>query len=858
MVLFRDRGRGGEDLVVDGSVERHPGFSWQPEGYNIAGRHRRAQMKRCILCNKNITDAAFKKACTARVQLFVPAMKSNSSFIKWLEQHLPEFDFSLHNSALPLSVCQKHIKDLMYGGPAATSLTAMIESAKSRLTVSSAAVAAARNCDGKRCWICKNRTFAPLHVHVGDASETDHKSCEAPQRSYRLSDGTRRPASSERSNIEDVSFRRAPWKHSDSRLERHRASTPNPALSTVHVVTLGHAMGTSTRKAVAGARHLDAIGVVRAPSSSLIRRDSTRRNKLFSNFFQTTEIGALLSPNDGALHSCHRLVALVRCLIWVRNKTPADVALFRFSADQGQGDLKVSFQIVFSDDALFSASTRDERRAGDQEFLDTSVKRTFIIALINGASETYETLSAMFDSLDLAGVKTLLPLAEFVFPVDMKMANIVLGLGPVGCAYPYPYTLWSPFKKRSKPLVMRTVATITRDNDGRVAAAAHNERKETASELSQRFHSVYNLPMAFVKLFATGFLSDFIGPAPLHISLGVVKDLYDGVVIFSPEIAERWLQVLGIRHDERHGRSGFVGNDCRKLAGSGAVLERLLPRSSRKSHAADRNIEAIVSALKRLDALITAIMSVSLGERWAEIIRKFGEVYADVAKLLSVAKPYQPHRSEERLTPKMKCLLEEVPLWIDRHNCSLLRISEQSFESLHHDYIEFAAYFHIPLTGAALALSDRRTKKPAALPMPMDSVHTPSDGTRAGGSHERKRKRNVTAHATPINVPARSKRSKIITLTRVSEGESPSPVTQLDAPQIIGNVVAARQQRLRCLLAFNLRKLPSDMSCQARVSAILDWVERGCHDAPPWTASPQVVTSLQIARVKPENVFLGP
>ncbi len=164
-----------------------------------------------------------------------------------------------------------------------------------------------------------------------------------------------------------------------------------------------------------------------------------RGNTLFGMFFETVDADGALSPVDGALYTCSDLVAFIQCVIYLRGKAISDVALFRLSADSGQGDLKISCQLIFSDDSVFTATSRAQRGSGD--ILDASVKRTFVLSLMSGASETYASLSLMFGSLNLRGVKQVLPHATFVFPVDMKLVNIVVRPGPVGCSNPYLYTL---------------------------------------------------------------------------------------------------------------------------------------------------------------------------------------------------------------------------------------------------------------------------------------------------------------------------------------------------------------------------------------------------------------------------------
>ena len=96
--------------------------------------------------------------------------------------------------------------------------------------------------------------------------------------------------------------------------------------------------------------------------------------------------------------------------------------------------------------------------------LDTGVNRTFVLSLMYGAKESFETLRKLFDSLAWDELLAVLPNAEVVIPVDMKNCNFLLGNRTSSSAYPYAYSLWSPFKKYSQPEILRTVDSVIEQN----------------------------------------------------------------------------------------------------------------------------------------------------------------------------------------------------------------------------------------------------------------------------------------------------------------------------------------------------------------------------------------------------------
>ncbi len=141
-------------------------------------------------------------------------------------------------------------------------------------------------------------------------------------RSSRLSDGTRRQPA----NVKLQTRSNPPWKHSDVRLRRARSRDsvqPAPVSSSV-VLSLGHAMGSTVRQAVAGGDMLDRLGLLSSPSASVTRREATIRNTLFGMFFETVDADAALSPVDGALYTYSDLVAFIQCVIYLRGKAISD------------------------------------------------------------------------------------------------------------------------------------------------------------------------------------------------------------------------------------------------------------------------------------------------------------------------------------------------------------------------------------------------------------------------------------------------------------------------------------------------------------------------------------------------------
>jgi len=807
-LISRDCGRGGADLTVDGGVERQPG----PDLLRSMTLHQRNSTLTCALCDAVITIAEWLRCKKDRHSITISRMKPDGNVRKWLTQKMPDVNWC-DDVSVPDGFCVRHLHDLIKGRTA--NLEVLLPAAKVRLAVSASDRARCRSCDGKRCWMCKRTQRdanmfgkqSPRPQQAGAEDAADFKSIEPT--------------------------RRAPWSHRRWAKAQAATSSGRPSLSSTALLSAGQEAKLSTLRLSVLAKsmggHLQPQGVsVASPAN--VRRDATRRNKLFVTFFECIIVDVSISPNDSAVYSCVYLRDFVEAVIFIRGKAPADVALFRISADGGRGDLKASFQIIYKDDSVFHATTKKERKR-QHEALDAGVARTFIVSLINGATESYAAVSKLFD-MDWRGVKALLPDASFVFPADMKIVAVAVGLGPSGCANEYIWSLWSRYTERSRPDVRRTIASIIEHNAAR--EEAEQKSGKSASDIAIDFGSVYHSPIALCTLFQDVLFGDFFVPPQLHIILGVAKLLYDDLVIIDDALAAAFLAAINVRHDDRHGRSGFVGNDSRKIFASHARLAQFVPR--RKHHEAPqisehrRSVMAIVAALRAFDIVISRTMSVHLHPEWRSAISDFAAAYNKVAEVMNRKAPRIQSLRRDRLTPKLWCLFDEVVAWIDRHERSLLIISEQSFESLHYAFEHFARNFKIPRTGAS-ATTVRRSKKRKALRiLPTDGVHTPSDGTRTGGAATRKKQRMSAVKRKSLEMAKTISFAPPEFLKRVR-----APLAQhLSSDRLIGDVTRARRARMQALVAFNVSRLPVSVSCQARVKLILDWHESGRHGVPPW------------------------
>ena len=77
---------------------------------------------------------------------------------------------------------------------------------------------------------------------------------------------------------------------------------------------------------------------------------------------------------------------------------------------------------------------RSKRRRQRKKYLDSSVKKLFILAIVKGIPETRQNVKAILDALKLENVKF-----NFFIATDLKLQNILLGIQSGSSSFPCGY-----------------------------------------------------------------------------------------------------------------------------------------------------------------------------------------------------------------------------------------------------------------------------------------------------------------------------------------------------------------------------------------------------------------------------------
>jgi hypothetical protein len=194
---------------------------------------------------------------------------------------------------------------------------------------------------------------------------------------------------------------------------------------------------------------------------------------------------------------------------------------------------------------------------------------------------------------------------------------------------------------------------------------------------------------------------------------------------------------------------------------------------------------------------------------WSQSIDQFTDDF-DVFSQLYL-KSFPRRSGSELATPKIRVLTHEMRQWIFANKCSLSRISEQPFETIHKSFLNFASRYSIPNTGI-------ESKCPSPAPSSSSSkVHTSSLSTRqsklklpAKSKPARQRQSIPQPRKWPVlpsqvslkRVATELKNEKPTKCSRDSKKASSSPT------RYVGNIQYARKRRLRAVIGYNQSHLP--------------------------------------------------
>jgi hypothetical protein len=323
----------------------------------------------------------------------------------------------------------------------------------------------------------------------------------------------------------------------------------------------------------------------------------------------------------------------------IQERCQSSNIITKIGMDGGKGSLKVTMSLLSQSNSC-------------GYFKETGTRKIFLLAVVPNIPESYEVCSDVFASLPK------MP-QQFKFSADLKVINLVLGLGSHASMYPCPFCY---FKKGSTgSFKNRTLEDICTLNEQWQTIG-----KGAASDLKSYMNCVHK-PISIFP--STGNVIDIVAIPELHILLGITNKLFKEAMKEWPEILE-WPKSLHLVQGEYHNQD-FEGNEARKLLKNCEKLKSLIPdmRRTRSSvmHPGWKYYEAFRTFNDVVAGCFGKVVSADIEER----INMFQDAY---------------NNSGCSITSKVHILCNHVLPMVSLSNQGLADMSEQSLEATHHTF----------------------------------------------------------------------------------------------------------------------------------------------------------------------------
>ena len=378
-------------------------------------------------------------------------------------------------------------------------------------------------------------------------------------------------------------------------------------------------------------------------------RDHLRdaRNILEDYFYYSEEsfyINEQKGYEDRVLVTIKDIDSFVKYIITHRGLDP-HCHTVRIGLDGGGTFLKLCLSIFEIEDHV-QVSQKIHQRSINSKFLDTGVKKSFIIGIVQSVNETYENIQKIFAHIHNFGS------IKFYMCNDLKATAIILGIQNANSKYPCPFCEVNDLGMNHNPAICHTHRTF-----GSIAENAINYKNSNCKRSeAKKFFSCINLPL--VPGDKDQEIGDIIVPPELHIMQGVVKHMYDNM-LKEWNGASCWLDLIGIQAQKYHSGS-FLGNHCHIMLHNIDKLRRIAPIKILK----------YVTAFDAFSEVVHSCFGMTLRENYEEKLKRFTTAFMDL---------------DISVTLKVHMVLAHIGNFCEKFG-ALGWFSEQSTESSHSDF----------------------------------------------------------------------------------------------------------------------------------------------------------------------------
>ena len=259
--------------------------------------------------------------------------------------------------------------------------------------------------------------------------------------------------------------------------------------------------------------------------------------------------------------------------------------------------------------------------------------------------------------------------------------------------------------------------------------------------------------------------------------------------------------------------ASYTGDDAREIlrTESATILERLVEEKANGPHSSSWSLNTrsvlllVADAIRQYDLVIVRTQKLNLHPQWQEAIDGFKAAHARLGDAYTALFPRR--RGDDFMTPKVACVIFDVPRWINKYGWSLIVVNEQAFEAVHYEYMELEKLYKIPLTGAELIVGKRRWS---------------SDPSWGQKSEKKQSKRTAT-------------KKKARVLKKAQKAPRKAKKSRRATSVLVNRYKRARELQRKSVAAFNAQNVASDgAQCIARMKEVMSYEKNPSGKPAPW------------------------
>ena len=394
-----------------------------------------------------------------------------------------------------------------------------------------------------------------------------------------------------------------------------------------------------------------ATGSRKSVENKVIHVFQERRHQ-FDEFFKVTSLVYRVKNNETKVDEnverysvlCNDVSGFIDLILEKRDREWGENILLRIGLDGGGGFFKIMLSVFDKDDPYPNVNT-----ALSKKFKESGVKKAFIIALVPKISENYINVKRLWINLKLQDLR----FRQFTIATDLKLCNIILGMMSHSSCHP---CCWCDTDKDNlnKKGTARTIGSLMNLFwEYFEAGCSKNE--------ARKFGNVIHPPMLYDDQGDDETLVIRLLPPPeLHLMTGPVNTMLNGLESVWSQ-SETWLKSCNVKKSEYHGGQ-LTGNDCRQLLKNVSKIDN--PTGMTKRYA---------DAFTAFNDVVISCYGDQLKEDYVTKIKSFWSAYRHLGK---------------NITPKVHAVIFHIEEFCSLTGRGLAPWSEQTVESMHHDFSE--------------------------------------------------------------------------------------------------------------------------------------------------------------------------